>query len=292
MDSKVFWQLNEAYQLGVCNQIEEETLSEEELLGIQEWVEALIEEGYDLDEYTDEELYEAYLEDLQEAKVDSELTPLQKIRKRNKEYFRNTPETDQQTTQRRAEHSSVRGIKNKKGEKSVFGTMRHVGGPYNEEVDLYDIVSEYLISEGFCDSYEDASVIMANMSEEWRNSILDEAVKGSERSIADRITGDDIRTVSRGETSVYKKPNWKDKVETEVRRGIGKEGHKNPYQHGSELTKQAKASAERMNAIKNVEVKHDYKDDVDIETTTPDSKSGYKTVPTDYHARKRRASGR
>jgi hypothetical protein len=61
MDSKVFWRLNEAYQLGVCNQIEEETLTEEELLGLQEWVEALIEEGYNLDEYSDDELYEAYL---------------------------------------------------------------------------------------------------------------------------------------------------------------------------------------------------------------------------------------
>jgi hypothetical protein len=56
--------------------------------------------------------------------------------------------------------------------------MRHVGGPYNEELDLYDIVSEYLVSEGFCDSYEDAGVIMANMSEEWRDGILDE-VTGS-----------------------------------------------------------------------------------------------------------------
>jgi hypothetical protein len=36
---------------------------------------------------------------------------------------------------------------------------------------------------------------------------------------------------------------------------MGKEGHKTPYQYGSGLTKQAKASAERMNAIKNVEVK-------------------------------------
>ena len=40
-----------------------------------------------------------------------------------------------------------------------------------EELDLYDLVSENLISEGFCDSYEDADVIMANMSEEWRDSI-------------------------------------------------------------------------------------------------------------------------
>jgi hypothetical protein len=82
MNSKVFWQLNEAYQLGVCNQIEEETLTEEELLGLQEWVEALIEEGYNLDEYSDDELYEAYLQNLDEAtamaKRGQDETPIRK----------------------------------------------------------------------------------------------------------------------------------------------------------------------------------------------------------------------
>jgi hypothetical protein len=66
MDPIVFGQLNEAYHRGVYSP--EETLSEEELIGIEEWVEALIEEGYDLDEYTDDELYEAYLADLDEVK--------------------------------------------------------------------------------------------------------------------------------------------------------------------------------------------------------------------------------
>jgi hypothetical protein len=43
-----------------------------------------------------------------------------------------------------------------------------------ENIDIYDIVSEYLVSEGFCDSYEGAAVIMANMSEAWRESIMEE----------------------------------------------------------------------------------------------------------------------
>ena len=49
-----------------------------------------------------------------------------------------------------------------------------------EDLDLYYIVSEYLVSEGFCDSYEDADVIMTNMSEEWRDSILDEVTGGGQ----------------------------------------------------------------------------------------------------------------
>jgi hypothetical protein len=114
---------------------------------------------------------------LSEAKADEGLTPLQKIRKRNKEGNLVMPVGDQ-TSERRSYHKAGRGEKKEKGAKSAFGTMRHVGGPYNEELDLYDIVSEYLVSEGFCDSYEDAGVIMANMSEEWRDGILDE-VTGS-----------------------------------------------------------------------------------------------------------------
>lgn len=169
MNHITFAQLNEAYHKGVYGQ--------EKTLDIQEWVEALIDEGYDLDQYSDDELYEAYLFDLKEAKVDSNLTPLQKIRKRNQDPSLVMP-VGQQTAERRAYHKGGRGVKKEKGEKSAFGTMRHIGGPYKEELDLYDLVSEYLVSEGFCDSYEDADVIMANMSEEWREGIVEEVLEG------------------------------------------------------------------------------------------------------------------
>jgi hypothetical protein len=46
-----------------------------------------------------------------------------------------------------------------------------------ESYDLYDIISEYLVSEGFCDSAEDAAVIMVNMSEDWRESIVNSALE-------------------------------------------------------------------------------------------------------------------
>ena len=42
-----------------------------------------------------------------------------------------------------------------------------------EEVDLYDVILEYLISEGYADTNENALVIMANMSEDWRESIVE-----------------------------------------------------------------------------------------------------------------------
>ena len=44
-----------------------------------------------------------------------------------------------------------------------------------EETDLYDTILEHLVAEGYADTNEAALAIMANMSEEWRESILDEA---------------------------------------------------------------------------------------------------------------------
>jgi hypothetical protein len=46
-----------------------------------------------------------------------------------------------------------------------------------ETVDLYDVVLEHLLDEGYADTEEAATVIMANMSEEWREEILDEEKK-------------------------------------------------------------------------------------------------------------------
>jgi len=46
-------------------------------------------------------------------------------------------------------------------------------GSFREEYDLFDIILEHLVSEGYADTNEAALVIMANMSEEWRQSILE-----------------------------------------------------------------------------------------------------------------------
>jgi hypothetical protein len=59
------------------------------------------------------------------------------------------------------------------GEKSAFDTMRHVGGPYNESYDLYDLVLEYLLDEGLCESVENAEIMMAHMSEGWVDAIVE-----------------------------------------------------------------------------------------------------------------------
>ena len=45
------------------------------------------------------------------------------------------------------------------------------------EYDTFDAILEHLVAEGYADTNENALAIMANMSEEWREEILDEAKK-------------------------------------------------------------------------------------------------------------------
>ena len=42
-------------------------------------------------------------------------------------------------------------------------------------VDPFDYILEYLVAEGYADTNKAAIAIMANMSEEWKESVLDEA---------------------------------------------------------------------------------------------------------------------
>ena len=65
-----------------------------------------------------------------------------------------------------------------KAKQSARGAQRSALTPnerkqLNMEFDLYDVILEYLISEGYADTNENALVIMANMSEEWRDSIVE-----------------------------------------------------------------------------------------------------------------------
>lgn len=47
------------------------------------------------------------------------------------------------------------------------------GEAKNEEYDLYDLVLEYLLDEGYTDSLEGAEAIMANMSNDWIEYIIE-----------------------------------------------------------------------------------------------------------------------
>lgn len=178
--------LMEAYNaVYIPQELTEEQIQED----FESWVSSLMEEGNDLSDYTWDEMFDIYID---EAKEDENLTPLQKIRKRNKRDSKSlVSKPGGQTDERRAYHEGGRGEKKKKGEKSVFDTMRHVGGPYKEEVDLYDVILSHLLDEGYANTVDDALAIMANMSDEWKESII-EAVdpitsQGAKTSVSGNI---------------------------------------------------------------------------------------------------------
>ena len=72
----------------------------------------------------------------------------------------------------------------------------------NMEFDFYDLVLSHLLDEGYADTNENALVIMANMSEEWRENILTEV---SQKEFDDGMMKaaakmpSDVRTPSREE---------------------------------------------------------------------------------------------
>ena len=55
----------------------------------------------------------------------------------------------------------------------AVAAARSKGKSVSEELDIYDLVLDHLLDEGFCDDVESAEVIMANMSEEWMDEIVE-----------------------------------------------------------------------------------------------------------------------
>lgn len=99
------------------------------------------------------------------------------------------------------------GSEVKKGAKGLVGRAaravsrgaRDVARRLGEDVDLYDIVLEHLLDEGFADTEEAATVIMANMSEDWREEILDEAAVRNRGLVSgrDKLANDAIDAAGR-----------------------------------------------------------------------------------------------
>jgi len=58
------------------------------------------------------------------------------------------------------------------GEIGSGNKARKRAAALNNSYDLFDYMMEYLISEGYADTNENALVIMVNMSEEWRESVI------------------------------------------------------------------------------------------------------------------------
>lgn len=66
-------------------------------------------------------------------------------------------------------------LKSKTPPAKAAGTKFNPNAPkiLNQDVDIFDIIKGHLLDEGFAETEEAAMVIMANMSEEWRQDIIE-----------------------------------------------------------------------------------------------------------------------
>ena len=65
-----------------------------------------------------------------------------------------------------------------KGQGTVTADQQKAKIIQKQSFDLFDIIKGHLLDEGFADTEEAALAIMTNMSEEWREQILDERTRG------------------------------------------------------------------------------------------------------------------
>jgi hypothetical protein len=187
MNSQDFRNLQESYMAVYDNGIREK-------LEFESWVNNLLEEGYDLSDYTWDELYENYIQ-LDEAiySEKGKAKAAEMIAKRSTPSGRAKSGKGANVAQIRQIRGSGRGRFDREGlggtpmtptmaknpikKQNYDGTgnkaARRAAALNKESYDLYDIILSHLLDEGYADTYESAERIMVNMSEEWRDSIIE-----------------------------------------------------------------------------------------------------------------------
>ena len=131
-------------------------------------VNALIKEGYDLSSYTWDEMYEVCLDEAVKgaSRHDTEMRKAASTERKSGIKNRLSPAAGKDNANKMQRDIKFFDKLTKKN-KNVVGLVA------KEEVDIFDAILEYLVAEGYADTNESALVIMANMSEEWRQSIVE-----------------------------------------------------------------------------------------------------------------------
>ena len=77
--------------------------------------------------------------------------------------------------------ASIAAKKAERIARSMHPTPGTIGVRLADEYDLYDIILSHLLDEGYAETPEAAEAIMVNMSEEWRDSIVEEVLEEGEK---------------------------------------------------------------------------------------------------------------
>ena len=293
MDLNDLQMLTEAYQ-----SVYEEPQTEDyetivQFLASEGLVESYEEADALIEQMSDEDI----LGILDEAKSDEGLSDVEKRVARRGRMSNVSPSvgTDEREQGRQWKHIRARGEKKPEAKSRPTGTgkygamqrrKRNKTEQINASYDAYDLVLGHLLDEGYADCVENAEVIMSNMSEEWMGEILEKADKKimsitSPEGTSRKFTNRNAR-LARG----FNRPR---EIQLRKLEQLQKRQLSNPRAISSrearrravdEFETNARKSAERLNAMPNTSDVPEY------------DSHFYKEVPTDYRARKRRASGR
>jgi len=131
-------------------------------------VNALIEEGYDLSPYTYDEMYDICLDEAVKgaSRHDTEMRKAASTERKAGIKNRLSPAAGKDNADKMQRDVKFFDKLTKKN-RNVVGLVA------KEEFDIFDAILEHLVAEGYADTNESALVIMANMSEEWKQSIVE-----------------------------------------------------------------------------------------------------------------------
>ena len=220
-------------------------------------VDTLIEEGYDLSDYTWNEMYDICLDEIcqldEDAGIVSGLVGLAlgakgalhaaKKTKRIGDYPKNF----------------VKGIVDPR---TYFPKKKKT---QKEETDLYDIILSHLLDEGYADTEKAALAIMTNMSEEWIKSVyepegevIDELTRYAEKTgkkfttLRKSVTGGNPEVAARNKLPGYnyggsrQEPKERGKKPPSPSEEAKKKGLLTPYQHKAALIRNSKGKAKEF----------------------------------------------
>ena len=140
---------------------------------VEAWVNQLVKEGYDLSEYSWDDMSEIYISEVKG--IEGHINP-----NTGKSFYgldSGLAMTPRKRMETRANALQTRG-EGKRANK-IRAVMNRPS--MEESFDLYDIILSHLIEEGYAESVEQAEAIMVNMSEDWRESICEGGFNNSGR---------------------------------------------------------------------------------------------------------------
>jgi hypothetical protein len=219
------------YDQNLCESMEELGLigdgnSEQDQFEL--WVNELLDEGYDLSDYTWDELYEGYKK-LPVGKMIQQAA--------HKAGQKGSDAQIAKMARVASRHSTIKGKAKIRGEGQAELNRRR--GEMKEDYDAFDVVLEYLLDEGFAETIEGAEAIMVNMSEGWIETIL-------------------VEKEGYGDAAIDKDPLSKYRPDSEAREYL----KKNPYNvnrrffpKSGELSRGSRTSSDVMDTLKKMEGK-------------------------------------